>query len=326
MKNKSSLFFLFKLLIVCLACWYIYNETFLNKNFTGIKTAVLNIFLSPGSSFIFSFVLLLMFFNWGIEALKWKFLIRKVEPLSFFKSFRATLSGVTASVFTPNRVGEFLGRIFYLDKADKIQGALIAILGSMSQLLVTFICGSISLLFFISFFQPKNLLSDNIFALLVVLVILINIFSLLLFFSTSALSFFLNKFSFLKKLEKYSAVFSFYSPAELLVVLLLSFARYMIFTLQFYFLLKILNVEILFLHSLIIIPMIFLCVTAVPTITPAEIGVREFFALQFIGLVSANSSGIVLSAFSLWLINLAVPALIGTIFIMGRKTNRNTAD
>ena len=61
-------------------------------------------------------VVLMMFINWMLESLKWKFMIRKIEAISFFTSFRAIFSGITVSSFTPNRIGEYGGRVFCLEK------------------------------------------------------------------------------------------------------------------------------------------------------------------------------------------------------------------
>ena len=92
-------------------------------------------------------VFLMMFLNWLIEAIKWKFLIAKIEKVSILTSLRAVFSGITVSVFTPNRIGEYGGRVFCLEKADRIQGVLITILGSMAQLLTTIFFGSMGILF-----------------------------------------------------------------------------------------------------------------------------------------------------------------------------------
>lgn len=302
-----------------MAFWYIYREVFKNKDPVGINESFHYLFTYPNTLY-FSSVFMMMIFNWGTEAFKWQFLLGKIERAGFINAFKATISGVTVSVFTPNRVGEFLGRILFIEKADKVQGSLIAVLGSASQLLVTVLCGSVALLFFISARQPANFMNDPVFAILVFLVILINSLSLTLFFSASAVSLLLHKLPFLARMKKYSDVLSFYSLRDLSLVLLMSFARYLVFSLQFFFLMKIFNVEILLPDACIFIPLVFLAVAAVPTITPADIGVREFFALQFIGISSANTTGIALSAFFLWIINLAIPAIAGGLFILGRKS------
>lgn len=320
-KQKYILFLSLKLLVAFSAAAYIIREAFRNKFFFESGKPVLQIFSDPEKGLLVFLVFVLMLLNWGTESMKWKILVKKIEKTGFLRSFMATLSGVTVSVFTPNRVGEFLGKIFFMEKGDKVQGSLIAVLGSMSQLLVTLIAGSVSLLFFIAAYQNQVFINEYIFSLLVFLVILILAFSLILFFSAPTLTLILNKIPILAPYKKYSDVFSFYSAPELLVILLLSALRYLIFSLQFYFLLLVFGVDFRPEDALVLIPMVFFTVTAVPTITPGEIGVREFFALQFIGTVSQNSGGIILSAFSLWIVNLAIPALTGIIFILGKKWN-----
>ena len=62
--------------------------------------------------------LILVPVNWGIETFKWKYLIKKIEYISFSKAFKSILSGVTIGIFTPNRMGEFAGRIFYLESDE----------------------------------------------------------------------------------------------------------------------------------------------------------------------------------------------------------------
>jgi uncharacterized membrane protein YbhN (UPF0104 family) len=100
------------------------------------------------------FVVLLMVVNWMLEALKWQKLISKIEKVSLLQSVVAVLTGVTISSFTPNRVGEYFGRAFILKKASHIEGILITILGSMSQLLITILTGSLAFLLFLPVFMP----------------------------------------------------------------------------------------------------------------------------------------------------------------------------
>ena len=100
------------------------------------------------------------------------------------------------------------------------------------------------------------------------------------------------------------------------MVLILSALRYSIFTCQFYILLNIYNVEITITEGVIFISLTFLSLTAIPAIA---LGIRELIALQLIGAVTLNSIGVISASFSLWLINLAIPALIGSFFVFGLK-------
>ena len=63
------------------------------------------------------------------------------------------------------------------------------------------------------------------------------------------------------------------------------------------------------------ISLTYFVMTAIPTIAITELGVRGSVAVYFIGLLTANVSNIFMASSMLWLINLAVPALIGVVFI-----------
>ncbi|MFT4545450.1 MAG: hypothetical protein ACI9EQ_001925, partial [Bacteroidia bacterium] len=63
---------------------------------------------------------------------------------------------------------------------------------------------------------------------------------------------------------------------------------------------------------------------AVPTIAITELVTRGAVATKFLEILSPNVSGIVSASSMLWLINLAVPALIGVIFIFQLKFFRKS--
>src|ERR1039457_3543430 len=86
-------------------------------------------------------VFLLMFVNWGIEARKWQISISPVQQISFWRAFKATLTGSTMASFTPNRMGEYLGRILYVEEGKRIQSISLTIVCSISQIIVTMMLG-----------------------------------------------------------------------------------------------------------------------------------------------------------------------------------------
>ena len=144
-----------KLAIVGICLYYIYNKIFNRSDFAGIsnelKTALKKISLSDALLLI-----VLMLLNWSFETIKWRMIIKHLEPISFFKSFIAILTGITVSVFTPNRAGEFGGRIFFLEEGNRIQGILLTFLGNMAQLLITILTGALALLFYLSGYTDIN--------------------------------------------------------------------------------------------------------------------------------------------------------------------------
>jgi hypothetical protein len=99
-------------------------------------------------------------------------------------------------------------------------------------------------------------------------------------------------------------------------VLILSLIRFSVFSLQYFLLLNYFGVDITITQAIVLIPVYLITLTAIPTITLAELGVREVVSITVFSMVSDNEIGMVATAFAIWLINLAIPAIVGTIFVL----------
>ncbi len=100
-------------------------------------------------------VVLMTFLNWGIEARKWQLLIKRLESLSFFRSIQAIFAGVALSITTPNRIGEYGGRFLFLQEGNRLRSVSLTLVGSLAQLIITFIMGAWGLICFRSFYGDK---------------------------------------------------------------------------------------------------------------------------------------------------------------------------
>lgn len=344
-KNKAYNIVM-RVTIVIVTYLFIYRELFQKKrgdeetqiDWHALVEYFRNIIDEPHTYIFISWIVLLMIVNWGIEALKWQYLIAKIERVSYLNSFEAVLSGVSVSVFTPNRVGEWFGRVFILEKANPWKGVFITMIGSFSQLLITLVIGAISLLFYIQIYLTnEEYYTPYLYYGIVFLVLIIVVTLILIFLNITALPGFIsrilkNRFA---KINEYFSVITEYSVFELSTVIILSFLRYCIFSLQFYLFLMLFSIEIPLPHGLMIISLVFFIMTAIPTVTLTELGIRGAVAVYFISMYFKTFGvytelikfGIFSSSFSLWIINLAIPALLGTIFVFRlkffRKQNTN---
>ena len=242
----------------------------------------------------------------------------KIEPMSFRRCVKAVLSGITVSVFTPNRIGEFLGRVFYMDQ-NRIKGTLIALIGSISQMLMTITIGSIGMLFYMHWFHDTETVTRHLFYIMTFLVILVDTTLFILFLNTPLLTVALKRLRLSENMADHAEVFALYSGLDLVKVTGYSFARYLVFCTQFFLLLHVFGVDVTVIQGMVLIPLIFLAVSLAPML-----GAREFFALMFIGGISSQELGIISASFTLWLMNLALPALLGVLFIFGLRFFRNT--
>jgi hypothetical protein len=325
-KIKKTYNILLRILILAATYGFLYKKIFVGKDWQQQYNLFTGLLEKPGIKPLLFIVVLLMIINWGLESQKWRFMIGKIERVSFFRSVMAVFTGASISFFTPNRTGEYFGRAFILDKASHVDGILITILGSMSQLLITILTGTLSMLVFIPKFLSGNpFFSGYLYDGFVVLIILLDLILLFLVVNIRFLSVLRDKLlrSKLKKFRKHLAVFSGFRQREMIYVIGLSFLRYIVFTIQFLLLLKVFSVPVPFFDGVIIISLIFFVLSIIPTVTLTELGIRDSAAVYFFGIWFSHSSGMsdsiligILSAATLlWIINLAIPAVIGTFFV-----------
>ena len=151
------------------------------------------------------------------------------------------------------------------------------------------------------------------------LLLFLNILLLLLFHNISLLSNLMDKVSLLNKYKKYKEVFTFYNAQELAFVFIFSIIRYAIFTTQFFILLKLFEIDIIYFDAIILTMVMLFIISIIPTIAISEIGIRGSVAVYLFSLVSTNIIGILSATFVLWFINLLFPALIGSFFVFTLK-------
>jgi len=326
-----------QLAILGLAYGFIYDQVFYQKNLPHILQVIIEDFSNPSVIWMMCLVVVLMFVNWAIETLKWRYLMAKIERIGFWRAYQAVLTGVTISSFTPNRIGEYFGRVFILNTASRIEGILITILGSMSQLLITIFTGSIALLAFVPLFLAHYWSYDSyLFYVIGAIVIGFNILLLGFYLNVSFLTTLKEKIlrNGLRKIRKFFRVFAFYHNRELLSVLAYSFIRYLVFSTQFYLLLRIFGVPIPYLDALMLISLTYFVMAVIPTIALTELGIRGsvalyFFGIYFSGPMEMNESinfGILAASTLLWAINLGIPTLVGSVFVFHLKFFRKKAN
>ncbi|MFO8054390.1 MAG: lysylphosphatidylglycerol synthase transmembrane domain-containing protein [Bacteroidales bacterium] len=315
--------------ILLLAYYVIYKQVFAKESWTGIHEHFSENYslwgvLLPGFT-----VVVLMLFNWGTESLKWQYLIRKNENISLFTSVKGVFSGVTISAMTPNRMGEYFGRIFVLKKTHPVRGILMTIVGSISQLLATVVVGG-CVLIFVLIKYPEPFFVDNFVLQITSLLGVLLVMAVLggIYFNIHQVSEILRRLAKKRpKINSFLKVFSYYSKKELLNIFMLSLLRYMIFSGQFFILMRLFNLNFSLLDSLCIIALIFLGITVIPSVALAALPIRgtiSFFVVDIFASINTGGGALnagfefdILAASSmLWLINIVIPALMGSVFIL----------
>lgn len=271
--------------------------------------------------------IVLMLANWGIEARKWQLVIRRIQPISFMQSWKAIFTGTTMAFFTPNRIGEYVGRILYIEDNKRIQAISLTIVCSIAQLLVTLIAGLGALAYMKKVMaqqQPDD--TSGLFWLntLLYMAALGTLFLTLLYFRLAWLVKWIEKIPKIERFVRYIRVLDSFNATILLRILSLSVARYLVFIGQYYLLFAVFEVSLTPAQVFASIGVVFLVLAVVPTIAViTELGVRWKASIEVVQFFSTNTWGVLATSLSVWIINLVIPALIGSLLILGIRIFKN---
>lgn len=301
-KYKRFLFLLIKLVIVIGAFYFIYKKLASNQllSFTELQQQFSIVF----SKNIFTLLLLLLFTdaNWLLEIYKWKLLVSVEKQITFFEASQQSLASLTASIVTPNRIGEYGAKALFFEKKLRKKIVLLNFVGNMSQLAVTIVFGLIGFVFLLVNFNVE-IPNFNLQKILIITVII-----LILLLNRKNLGF--HKITaYLKQI-----------PINIYIKTLgLATLRYIVFSHQFYFLLKLFGVETDYFTLINLLFCVYFIASIIPSLTIFDWVIKGSVAVFIFSFINLNELTIVTITTIMWLLNFVIPALLGSIFVLNFK-------
>lgn len=256
-------------------------------------------------------VLLLMPINWGIEALKWQYLLRSITQISYLTSCKAVLAGVAFALFTPNRMGEYLGRIWVLEANYRVRGVLVTLVNSLAQIITTLCIGLLALTFWTN--PTQVMLSSLTFSLISIVVLAMVGFYFTFPYWVERIGVWQPTLT-RKKWFRILRVLQRIPARQLAWVLLYSILRYVIYSGQYVILLLALtpvNLDI----AMVAVPLLFLFQMGIPVPAVLEIGIRGSLAANLLSPYGASAISVLVATSTLWVVNLILPAIVGGVII-----------
>lgn len=272
---------------------------------------------------VLSTLVLLMLLNWFIESLKWKYLLTRVERISTWKAVESVFCGLTWAVFTPNRIGEFGGRVFFLSPRKRIIGIVSMAVGAVGQMVTTNVIGSIALLWFVATFMELNPIVEFGIAFLVTI---FCSFFVLLYFNIQVIDRLLSRIKFIKPFRRFFSILAKYKTSELLRILGFSITRYLVFSSQYCIIISFLIPGIPILSVILLLFVLFFIQSALPSLDLLDISVRASTAGYLFTFITDQEVAIMAATACIWFINLIVPAILGSVFVLKLNffgSNRN---
>jgi hypothetical protein len=294
-KAKQLLVLLIKLLILGGAFYFIYDQLVHNDKLNWVL--FIEKFNENKSFLGISFLLLLSVLNRFFEILKWQNLVSYLHKISLFDATKQVLGALTAGLFTPNGIGEYAGKALFYEKSQ-----------AKNIVFLNLICNGIQLILSVVF---------GIFGLLYlgygkwVLLLLFGILGLLI------LGFGLKKL----KIKGYSITDLILKINEIPKSIhrknnYLAVCRYLIFSHQYYFLFLAFDVQLPYFTLMATISAVYLLASSLPTFQFLDFAVKGSVALYFFGMLGVNEWIVVFISTLFWFLNIVLPAVIGSYFVL----------
>ncbi|MFD0834342.1 lysylphosphatidylglycerol synthase domain-containing protein [Mariniflexile aquimaris] len=296
---------LIKISIVLIAFYFIYQKLINNTDFID--------FLTQKKTFSFKnmlFLLLLSGFNWYFEIIKWQTLVTPLKRIGVMESVEQSLGALTASLFTPNRIGEYGAKAIYYPKAYRKHIVLINLISNLLQQSITVILGVLGLSLFILKYHIVAFNMKWVLWLIIILAILVLAVILL------RKSKYFIKWIYFEKIKTFLLT---YPKKTIAYGLGFSLLRYLLFSFQFYYLLTIFGIEISYLEAMPAITSMYILASAIPSIFIFDAVVKGSVAVFLFAFIGVNSITILSIVGIMWLFNFALPSIIGSYFVLKFK-------
>lgn len=303
-KNIRVLKFLIKILLFFIVFWLFFNQV---RRISWEEWKAIKIQNFP----LLFLAIVLVVVNWGFEYLKWNLLLKTAkissEPPQKIKAF---LAGILTGLLTPNLLGNFIGRLFYFQRRDRSSIIILTFFSNGAQFLASILFGVLA----VAWLGLPETIAESISILNWYIISFLLIFILLVYFLFEHLPYIRSQKQIIKLtiLLKNDLFFR-------IKLLLFSLMRHIVFSLQYVLVLKSVGISVDF-TWMGWIWQVFFWATLIPSLWMGKLFVRESMALLVLATLTPNSALIFISSISLWILNQAIPAMIGIPFL-GKKKN-----
>jgi hypothetical protein len=242
--------------------------------------------------------------NWWLEYMKWKLTLDAADvstPISVKR--HSFFAGIVTGMLTPNMLGNFLGRMYYFQRRDRVSITILTLFTNYAQFVASMVFGFIA--FILLHKTPMGILTTNWILLIgfSLIIIVLSFFYFDRFFKILFPSRMRLYFRFRGMKERNRFRFG---------VLLLSLIRHVVFTIQFGAMMTAFGADICWVEIHWIWQYYF-WVTLTPSLFLGKFLIRDSVALWVLGAIIIQQEVILISSLMIWCLNLLLPTFVALI-------------
>ena len=301
-KAKQFTVFIIKLLIVCAAFYFIYNQLAHNDQLNWPKFIAL--LREKLTVFGFVFLLSLSIANRYLEIVKWQNLVSILKPISLGESSKQVLGALTAGIFTPNGLGEYAGKALYFEKVKTKKIIFLNLICNGVQMLLTIVLGTLGLLV-LGYWRW------------VMSIVLVCCCGLAIAYLSKKVM--IKGYSLQKLVHKINAI----PKAVHQKNIALGTLRYLVFSHQYYFLFLAFDVDLPYPTLMATIATVYFLASSLPSFQFLDFAVKGSIAVYFFEKLGVNEWIVVFISTLMWFLNVVLPVGIGSYFVLKFKPKWN---
>lgn len=280
------------------------SEKLINENFVNSFLWSERIdHLGTAGVFMLISLLLCTIMNWMLEIFKWQTLVRSVKFISFSKAAKQSLASLTASLITPNRIGEYGAKAIYFKRKERPKILLLNFQSNAYQMLITILFGLPALWVLYDYLTWSELPLGKITGIILVVVFLA---SFTIYFKKHWIKRVGNILNDFLKIPRNIHRKAF----------LFSFTRYVVFSHQFYLFLLFFGVELDYTIAYPAICAMYFISSIIPGFVLFDWLVKGSVAVTIFSYFGVNEIIILSITAMMWMLNFALPALWGSLYVL----------
>jgi hypothetical protein len=300
-KKQKAIFILLKLIVLAIIALFFYMQ------FSKVDWNGQTVYLDHPLALVL--VILLIPVNWVFEWRKWKVVMNvtgiRATGVAKRQSFFA---GIVTGMLTPNMLGNFLGRIYYFERRNRLSLIVLTLVTNYAQFIASILFGLVAI-----FLLKRTPLGAP--ALQIQWLLILSAVGVIAFYF-----YFEWLFRFSKRKARIHVLMRSLNRRDFFrwKILLLSVLRHGVFVLQFSLMLFAFGEELSW-QSVLWIWQLYLWVTLAPSLFLGKLAIRESVAIWVLGAAGMNELTVLVSSFLIWTLNLLLPTLVGLIICKEKK-------
>lgn len=311
-KNRWTNLFL-KVLILAGASWAFYKQTLGREN-VGELWSMFQNQLTEGNVLWLLAAVILLPLTYQIEIWKWKLAISHIVQPTYNQIVKSILAGTALSFWTPGQVGDYGGRLMFIETKKKWEVILATGVANIAQQLAIITLGGFGIAYYL--FAHSDITGYSL-LLITSLYTLIMTLTWLVYFNVELMIPLLKKIGlFNEKNEAALTTLSNFTNNELWTLLMHAAFKFLIYSLQYYCFLQFFGIYGGFMQLYLLILADYAIQLVLPVPPFLRLILRGEVAIAIWSAFSQNEIAILVASYGLFTLNVLIPSLIGVGLMM----------